>query len=250
MTRWQKFGLVAVIALIGITVLIALGFRAKTGMRNFLYPLAPPMPAVVSEPMPEILARLDSILKTNAPSVYAELQPGLSADAIAGLEKQYHVQIPDDIKAIYEWHDGSASTTNRLSDDFIPIHRFPSLEETLADKALDWKGATAMQRTVAGAFISYRSSWICLFDDGSGNGYWFDPQRKPSEGAVFSQFTEDNDFVFFPSAKNLMAGVAKCYETGAFHMKPGPTPPELDEDFQLATKIWDEFGASNLPRTN
>ncbi|HSY18104.1 MAG TPA: SMI1/KNR4 family protein [Candidatus Acidoferrales bacterium] len=250
MTRWQKIGLAALIIVLGITVLIAMGFRAKTDMRNLLYPLAPPMPAVVSKPMPEILARLDAVLKTNAPSVFAELQPGLSANAIAGLEKQYHVQIPDDIKAIYEWHDGSASTTNRLSDDFIPIHRFPPLEESLANKAMEWKGATAAQRAVAGALTSYRDSWICLFDDGAGNGYWYDPQRKPSEGAIFCQFTEDASFVFFPSAKNLMAGIAKCYESGAFRIKPGSTPPDLDEDFQLATKIWTEFGASNLPPTN
>jgi len=137
-----------------------------------------------------------------------------------------------------------------LGDDLIPIHRFLPLEKSLADKALDWKGATAAQRAVVGSLISYLSSWICLFDDGAGNGYWFDPQRKPAEGAVFSQFTEDASFVFFPSAKNLMAGVAKCYETGAYRIKPGSTPPELDEDFQLAAKIWDEFGASNLPKTN
>ena len=85
------------------------------------------MPVVVSEPMPEILARLESILKTNAPQVLAGLQAGISAAEIAKLEQQYHVQLPDDIKAIYEWHDGTRSATNVASFDFIPIHHFVPL---------------------------------------------------------------------------------------------------------------------------
>jgi cell wall assembly regulator SMI1 len=242
MTRWQKISIAVGIAIV---VVIALGLKRRSGARNFFYPLAPPMPAVVSESMPDILAHLESILQTNAPHVLAQLQPGLSADAIAKLEQQYHVQIPDEIKLIYEWHDGSANTSNRLSDDFIPIHRFPSLEETLTEKTLEGKGDTIMQRAAYHIFVAHRDSWICLFDDGSGNGYWFDPRRKPSEGAVFSQFTEDNSFEFFPSAKNLMAGVAKCYESGAFHVKPGSSPPELDENFDKSGKIWAEFGAGN-----
>jgi hypothetical protein len=44
-----------------------------------------------------------------------------------------------------------------------------------------------------------------------------------------------------------MAGIAKCYEQGAFRVKPGSTPPQLDEDFEQAAKIWREFGASNQP---
>ena len=66
---------------------------------------------------------------------------------------------------------------------------------------------------------------------------------------MFYTFTEDNEFVFFPSPRNLMAGIAKCYEQGAFRVKPGTSPPQLHEDFEKAEKIWAEFGASNQPRT-
>ena len=41
-----------------------------------------------------------------------------------------------------------------------------------------------------------------------------------------------------------MAGVAACYEEGAFHIKKDSSPPQLDEDFEQAAKIWDRFGAS------
>jgi len=242
MNRWLKIGTGLAVAIV---VVVALGIWSRTRLQTFFYPVAPPMPAVVSETMPEVLARLEAVLKTDAPHVLAGLQPGLSAGAIAKLEQQYHVQLPDDIKAIYEWHNGLASTTNYLSSDFIPIHRFPPLEETLAEWALEGKGETPVQRAAYHLLVEHRASWIGLFSDGAGDGYWFDPQRKPSEGAVFYNFTEEGAFVFFPSARNLMAGIAKCYEQGVFHVKPGSSPPELDEDFERAPKVWDEFGASN-----
>ncbi len=245
MSRWHKIG-IGLVA--GAVLLVALGFWALTGAKSFFYPLAPPMPAVVHEPMPDILARLQAILETNAPPVLAGLQPGLSATDIAKLEGQYHVQLPEEIKAIYQWHDGAHHTANYVGNDFIPIHRFLPLEEALEENAVDSKGpATLVQRVVYRVVAGQRDSWICLFSDGARDGYWFDLKRKPSEGEVFYTFTEDGTFVFFPSAKNLMAGVAKCYEQGIYRVKAGTSPPELDEDFDRATKVWNEFGASNQP---
>lgn len=229
-----------------VVVAAVLGLWAQMRLRQFFYPVAPAMPAVVSESMPEILARLEAALKTNAPPVLAGLQPGLPAADIAKLEQQFHVQIPEDIKAIYAWHDGGRPPTNNACFDFIPIHRFLPLEEMLSEKALENRGpATLAQRAAYRIFAGQRDTWYCLFSDGAGDGYWFDPTRKPSEGAVFYTFTEDNEFVFFPSPKNLMAGIAKCYAQGVYHLRPGTTPPQLDEDFEKAAKIWNEFGASN-----
>jgi hypothetical protein len=155
MNRWLKIGIGIVVAIV---VVVVLGFWSRTKLQTFFYPIAPPMPAVVSETIPEILARLESVLKTNASHVLAGLQHGLSADAIVRLEQQYRVQIPDDIKAIYEWHNGSASTTNYLSDDFIPGHRFPSLEETLAERAMEGKGETPVQRVAYHVLVEHRAS--------------------------------------------------------------------------------------------
>lgn len=202
------------------------------------------MPAVVIESMPEILTRLEAVLRTNAPGVLADLRPGISGDEIVKLEAQYQVQIPNEIKSIYEWHDGSVQYTNRLSD-FIPIHRFMPLEEALAERvATSPEKAALAQHAFYRFFAGHRDSWICLFSDGAGDGYWFDPKRKPSEGAIFSSFTEDASYTFFPSAKNLMAGITACYEEGTFHIKKDSSPPQLDEDFEQADKIWGRFGAS------
>ncbi len=251
MKQTQKIGFGIILGVIVVSMAFMwLGKKAQTLLpsQTFFYPLAPPMPAVVNESMPEILAHLEMVLKTNAPQVLATLQPGISSDRIGQLEQQYHVQVPDDIKAIYEWHDGTAamSTSNYL--DFIPIHRFVPLEEMLSEKTSEVKNTatgTLAERAVARTFGGHRDNWYCLFDDGSGNGYFFDPTRKPAEGAVFCVFVEDNDFTFFPSPKNLMAGIARCYAQGTYRIKPGGRPLQLDEDFDQSTKIWKEFGASN-----
>ena len=90
MKRWQKIGIgLAVAAVID----VALNIWALGGAQGFFYPATSPMPAVVSESMPDILARLEAILNNNAPPVLAGLQPGLAAGDIARLEQQYHVEL-------------------------------------------------------------------------------------------------------------------------------------------------------------
>ena len=242
MKRWHWVSIGIAIAVL---IIVGLGAWEVSSLRSSLYPSAPRMPAVVSEPMPEILARLEAILQTNAPHVLDVLQPGLSAGEIAKLEEQYRVQLPEEIKAIYLWHNGSARTTNYLSGDFIPTHRFVPLEETLSERtAVSAEKTTLLQRAFYRVLAGHRDSWIALFSDRAGDGYWLDPKRNSVDGAVFFNFTETASYVFFPSAKNLMAGIAECYAQNIFFVKPGSSPPQLEEDFEKAQKAWEKFGAS------
>ena len=244
MSRWKKLGIIAGV----LAVLMAvLAVSARKGINHFLYPLAPSMPPVVNDPMANILAALECVLQTNAPEVLAGLQPGLTVAQITKLENQYHIQLPPDIEAIYEWRDGARESTNNVSVDIIPIHRFLPLEEALEDRASFLNCASPGQKFLFDTLLGFRASWVCLFSDGSRDGYWFDPMRKPSEGAVFSTFIEENDYVFFPSAKNLMAGIVRCYQEKVYWVKSGASLAQVDEDLQRADKIWGEFGTSNLP---
>jgi cell wall assembly regulator SMI1 len=204
------------------------------------------MPDEVADSMSEILYRLDRILQTNAPHVLAELQPGLSEIEITQLEDQNNVRLAADVRAIYRWHNGSRQSTNALPTAFLPGHRFVPLDEALAEKSQNSgaKASTA-QHAAYRLFAGHRDSWICLFIDGAGDGYWYDPKRGPGQGSVFYNFTETATFLFFPSAKNLMAGVSQCFEQGVFYVKKGSSPPQLDEDFEKAEQIWSKFGASN-----
>jgi len=243
--RWYKIGIGIGLACVAIVALVVWGPNAA---QRFFYPFAPPMPAGVGEAMPDILARLEAALKTNAPSVLAGLQPGLAAGDIARLEQQYRIQLPDDLRALYAWHDGARQPTNTAACDFIPIHRFLPLEEALADRAAFAPNQLPPVQWVAYRFLAkHREPWLWVFSDGARDGYWFDPTLKPPDGAVFYTFTEDGTFIFFPSFKNVMAGVTKCYEQEIYRVKPGTAPSQLDEDFEKSAKVWTEFGASNQP---
>jgi cell wall assembly regulator SMI1 len=219
-------------------------------VRQFFYPPAPAMPAVVSKSVVELLAELENAIKSKAPQVLDQMHAPLADEEISALERRAGIQLPEEIKALYRWHNGCRSQDPRETGP-IPGHRFVPLDEALGLATVlsnQVAGASALQRTAFGVFAGHRKSWIPLFDDGAGDGYFFDPQRKPNEGAVFYCFAEDATYTFFPSVRNLLAGALKCYEEGAFSWKDGPSDPGLEEDFERSQKIWDEFGASNLKR--
>lgn len=234
--------------ILGLALVVGAVFMARSGLKKFFYPTAPAMPAIVTPSFPDVIARLEKVLKAKAPHVLESLQPGLTTEQITNVEKQLGTQLPDEIKLLYQWRNGSARLTNGVINDFIPTHRFLSLEEALEEKSLvqsQTKSATLLQQGATNIFAGHRKSWISLFSDGAGDGYFYDPKRKPSEGAVFYCFAETASYTFFPSVKNLLAAITECYEKEAFHIKDGSNPPQLEANFDLAEKIWCEFGSGN-----
>ena len=238
-------------ALFIVVAVLGLGLLFFVKFRQSIYPPAPPMPPVVSQTTEAILLQLELVLKNKAPQILTNLQPGLSIEEINELERQSGIQLPDEIKALYRWRNGF--NLNRInSGGFsvagpMPGHYFLPLDEALQiprSISNQVANATSTQRAAFNILAGHTKSWITLFDDGAGDGYFFDPKRKPSEGAVFYHFTEVGEYVFFPSAKNLFAGMVKCYEQDVFVWKEGTNGASLDEDFNAASKIWNEFGAS------
>ena len=86
MTRTQKF-LLAAVGLI-VVIIVALICAAPSIQRSFFYPKPHGMPAVVSQTTEQLLARLQTMLESNAPIVAASLQPGLTDAQITMLESQ------------------------------------------------------------------------------------------------------------------------------------------------------------------
>ena len=242
---------------IAVVLLILIGLTTffTNGLRQFFYPFAPPMPAEVSTPTVKILSQLENILKAKAPQVLEAMQSGLSAEQITALERKNGIQIPEDIKALYKWHNGcrilKVNGNKRFIDGPIPAHRFMPLDEALTEVQAIRKGVakeSMLQRVFFYIFAGHRNTWICLFDDGCGDGYFYDPERKPVDGSVFYCMAEDMNYLFFPSVKNLLAGIVKCYEEGAFTWKDGRADACLVADFELSEKIWQEFGVNGEPQ--
>jgi len=208
-----------------------------------MYPTAPQMPPIVSQSTEEILGQLEFQLKSKAPQIFTNLQPGLSDEKIVELERKSGIQLPDEIKALYRWRNGfKLEMINSCGFQVagpMPGHYFLPLEEALhipVSVSNEVAQATLTLRTAFNVLAGFTKSWITLFDDGAGDGYFFDPKRKPTDGAVFFNFMEEGQYVFFPSAKNLYAGMVKCYEQGVFTWKEENGQPGLREDFSAAEK--------------
>jgi len=237
MTRTQKF-LLAAVGLI-VVIIVALICAAPSIQRSFFYPKPHGMPAVVSPTTEQLLARLQTMLESNAPIVASSLQPGLTDAQIATLESQGGFRMSGDLRALYRWHNGGTNDTIGL----LAGQRFVPLDEAVEARSLVAKevaSGSGVQRAAYSVFAGHRSGWIQVLDDGAGDGYFYDPKRAEAEGAFFYHFAEDSHYVWFPSVRNFLAGVIECYESRA--IKVAADGKSLDEDFERTQKIWERFG--------
>lgn len=197
------------------------------------------MPPVVGESMDEVLARLEAALQEHAPESLQHLQPGLSAEKIAELERAGGFQLSDDLRALYRWRNGVPADDDT---DIIPRYRFRSLEDLVEIRradAQDREASTPAVRAIHNAIVGYTGPWIPIFQEAAGDGYFYDPTRRPEQGAVFFNFLEMGTFHFYPSLKNLLVAICECYETGAYAVDAAG---QLNKDYEKSVRIHGKYG--------
>ncbi len=234
--------LIIVVVVIGLIAGICL-FAGHWMQRAFFYPKPHALPAVVTDTTDALLNRLQLVLEKKAPLMGRTLQPGLSAAQIAELEVLGGFQLSEDLKALYRWHNGMPrSSTGGL----LPGNRFIPLEEVVQENAhlaQQLQSVSFMQRLAFSVFASHRKGWVQVLNDGSGDGYFYDPARADAAGAFFFSFAETRSYVWFPSLRNFLSGVIDAYESGA--IRPAADGIEFDEDYEKTQKIWMRLGESN-----
>ena len=201
----------------------------------YSYPKPTTMPPVVDESMESLLERFEKVLEEKAPKVAAALQPGLSEEEVSQLEEQYDVRLTDDLRLLYQWHNG---TPWLLGPTITPLHEFYPLEEALqqrADLARDVESDGGMMKEMLAPTLT----WMPIFLDGAGDGYHFDPERTADEGAVFDNFMENASYTFFPSIKNVIAGFIECYEQDCYFEDADGL---VHGDFEAEYELWPKYG--------
>lgn len=172
-------------ALIGTIVVLALIAGGPFCQRAIFYPQPPTLPPVVPETIPALLARLQSVLEKQAPEVAESWQPGLSNAQISILELRNGFRLSEELRSLYLWHDGADP---RSQMHLLPGHRFLALEEIARERSLlsqQMQAASLIQRFADLALTAHRRSWLPVFEDGAGDGYFFDPDRTAQGGAFF-----------------------------------------------------------------
>lgn len=138
--------------------------------------------------MENTLQTLDVLIKNFRPEFYACLKASLKNTEILSLEEQFKRQIPDDLKAFYQWKNGQEST---CYEAFINNSMFLPLGEALdiADEL------TSMIGTDFEAENWWNKSWIPIFHNGGGSYICYDTEGTftGSKGQIIEFWNRDKD---------------------------------------------------------
>jgi cell wall assembly regulator SMI1 len=197
-----------------ITILVLLGMLATWAYWRYaihqvpLRPASARMPPVVDSNMQTILGALGTELEQNQAGIREFLQPGISESRLAEIEARLGYPIDPDVKALYRWHDGLASGT-----ELFPGYEFLSLEQALQTNT---DLAQAYAEKGLGPLMASEASWLTLFPDPAGDGYYYDYRAEYARGGIFFNFRESGYFIYFPSLKNLLSAIIDCYRQGVY----------------------------------
>ena len=223
-------------------VLLTLALVGWNLHRNLFYPVPERMPPATTHNVEKLLTQLEATLKTKAPAIIGSFQPGLADSQITALEEKAGMKLSSDMRALYRWRNGSAS---KNLEGFIPGHRFVPLEEAVESSDLfrqKVKESTFSQRVAHRVFTAHRAKWLVVFDDGAGDGYFYDSGKSDIEGAFFYHVAEVGYYRWFPAVGNFIGGVVECYEAGA--IKASGDGMKLEENFEQSQEIWEQVSAA------
>src|SRR5947209_15185744 len=107
--------------LVILTLFITAALMARHLLRTFFYPHPTAMPDVVDGDVSATVRLLEESLAEHAPEALATLRPGLTDQAIREIESRYRLRLSDDLRALYQWRNGTSADERA---DLIPGHRF------------------------------------------------------------------------------------------------------------------------------
>lgn len=182
--------------------------------------------------MQVLLNRLDHYLSTKRADYYATLQPGLSAGAIATLEKKYNVTLPVDLCALYQWKNGQQDDAYAV---FVNNSMFLSLEHSLESA----KELTSMIGTDFEMENWWHPAWIPLFDNGGGDYICYDTLGVFTgiRGQLIEFWHADNDRdTIAPDLTSFIISINQLYAT--------TDAKDFDEYFEV--KVPDGYPKGNF----
>ncbi len=167
-----------------------------------IYPRPVDIPPRTIRPLTELLAEYEAATKQLSPSAHAALQPGLSEIALDELERKYSIVLSSDMRTLYLWKNGTGSFL-----DVFPYRRFVPLDEALDARAQfrnAGRGKPAEVRALYDDWLSHRYSWVGLIQDGGGDGYYYDPERRSEVSSFFYTRHDDVGYMFYPAIGNYI----------------------------------------------
>lgn len=185
-----------------------------------MYPRPTKLPEATDRKLADLLSEYEKVLRDICPEIHATLQPGLSAEGLDALEAKHGIVLSDDIRALYSWKNGS-------SDDkqAFPFNRFVPLAEALEARELFREGPKDRNPEVEAVYhasLGFRYPWVGVLENGFGDGYFYDPERRDEGSCFFHTFHDEPGYTFYPSVGNYIEqmlelnrlGCLECDELG------------------------------------
>lgn len=170
----------------------------------------------------------DWLVKNDRP-VVPLLQKGLSSDEIDSITKNLPIKIPEELKKLYAWHNGTSKANGYILGDvdFFPGFHFIPLEDAIAYYQTFIKD------------LRWQSAWFPFFANGGGDFFVVQCQEHPTEQAPVIGFmigTDDHE-VEYHSIEKMLQTFSECYKRGVYF---------LNEDGYIESKPYKEVAISNV----
>jgi cell wall assembly regulator SMI1 len=161
--------------------------------------------------MQAFLNKLDDHIRTKRSSYYACLQPGLTIEEISTLEQEFGIQLPADIKSLYQWKNGQQED---CYEAFVNNSMFLPLKNALESG----RELTDMIGSDFELENWWNTAWIPLFDNGGGDHICYDTAGVFTgiKGQLIEFWHADNDRdTIAPDLTTFIISINKLYETTA-----------------------------------
>ena len=134
--------------------------------------------------MKESLMKIDQALENNYAEVFKSLRPGATNDELKLLSKCFSNNgIPDEIVALYKWHNGQAGSSSLNQNDnrtFLPINEVIDAWEFLNDPMEDI--LEPISRSWVPILYNGAGDYIMYVTEGDNKGklisYWHDDESR------------------------------------------------------------------------
>ena len=155
--------------------------------------------------LPEILARLDGVLRRHRPEYFEVLAAPVADEAVRAFEKRFGVSLPGPLATLYRWHDGQS---DEGSAGLVGGYFFMSFE--LLSYQYGALPEDAKATPDPGAW--WKPSWFPFLDDGEGNLVCLD---RDDGTLVFYEHDNATRSPVAPDLASLFSAVTEGFEQRA-----------------------------------
>jgi cell wall assembly regulator SMI1 len=182
--------------------------------------------------MQELLNRLESWLRQNAPSCFRCLLPGVTKQDLKAFEDALTFALPDALQLLYLWRNGQSQGSRPLFGDAHTRYTFLTLREVQEAHAnLNYILEELEEEGLSGWDTWWHPTWIPFLDAG-GNHLCVDTKGTLGgvPGQVISFFHDDSSRVIdYPSLEQWLETFVVSLETQLWRERDGSLEL-LDQD--------------------